>query len=358
MNMGLAMPTPVDVRQTVIEQWLNKTLGEGLWHLEVASADASFRRYFRVHCSPQQGTQIRHLILMDAPPDRENIKPWLAIAQRLRQAGLHTPEIHASDEQLGLILMEDLGNRWLLTALRQAESKPQQVDTLYRPSLDALFKMQQATPSDDLPSYSEARLVAELELFPKWFLSTHLGYQPTCSEWDEIESVFTVSINQALQQPKVFVHRDYHSRNLLLDESGGDTHWPGIIDFQDAVRGPITYDLVSLLKDCYIRWQPEQVQAWMSRYHQRCLQAGMVDCNLHTFRRWFDFMGLQRHLKVLGIFCRLWYRDGKAGYLNDLPMVLDYVLEVCSRYGATLNFGRWLQELTADRDLTQINETA
>lgn len=350
MNAELASVTAMEQRRDSIEAWLDQKLGAGQWTLRSASADASFRQYFRVQCGPDGPAG--SLILMDAPPEREDIAPWLDVAQRLGQAGLHAPQVYASDVTLGVILMEDLGDQWLLSALRQSA---QQVTPLYRLGLDALLQMQQMVPVDGLPPYSEARLVAELELFPKWFLTEHLGYLPTCSEWDEIESVFTITINQALQQPKVFVHRDYHSRNLLLlpANPANPLAQLGIIDFQDAVQGPLTYDLVSLLRDCYIQWPEEQVRGWVSEYHQACVAAGLCQCSVETFQRWFDFMGLQRHLKVLGIFCRLWYRDGKAAYLNDLPLVLDYVLKVCASYEQTRNFGEWLAQRCAGVDLTQ-----
>lgn len=350
-SMATVTQQEQDQRRAVIEEWLDQTLGAGQWRMEVASADASFRRYFRV-LTYSDGLMPKQWVLMDAPPSKEDITPWLQVCERLLAAGLHAPAVQAKDRALGLVLMEDLGDRWLLQALQQMQENTGSVNQLYGLCLDALSRMQQVVPTDDLPVYSEARLVAELELFPKWFLSTHLGYQPTCSEWDEIESVFTICINQALQQPKVFVHRDYHSRNLLLT---GD-HDPGIIDFQDAVKGPITYDLVSLLRDCYIRWPDEQVDSWLSEYHQRCLENNLLQCELSTFRRWFDFMGLQRHLKVLGIFCRLWYRDGKAAYLQDLPLVLEYVLDVCERYDVTANFGRWLKSVTDDHPITKPRE--
>lgn len=340
-------PTPAkDARLRLVHQWLEKVMPMGHNNIAPASADASFRRYFRVEPALPESTHVDEpaLIVMDAPPDKEDIRPWLDIAHRLRAAGLHAPAVIASDADLGLVLMEDLGGRTLL-----AELNPENVDAYYSSCMDALFAMQTQASSEGLPIYNENRLLTELELFPRWFLHRHLGYQPDCEAWSGLEDVFRLLINQALAQPKVFVHRDYHSRNLMLNEKDD----LAIIDFQDAVKGPLTYDLVSLLKDCYIQWSPRQVQQWMAAYHQRCFDAGLISCDRHTFRRWFDLMGLQRHLKVLGIFCRLWYRDGKTAYLNDLPLVLDYVLEVCGRYGATQALGRQLEQLTVDIDITK-----
>lgn len=331
-------------RQQAIKQWLDQHFGQEAWQLEAASADASFRRYYRVHRAGHTP-----LILMDAPPDKEAIVPWLTIAQRMRQARINVPQVLADDSALGLVLMSDLGGRWLLDELCSQREKGAKIDPLYRDSLDLLWRMQTQLGGEGLPAYDESKLREELKLFPIWFIEQHCQYSLQRSEQQMIEKLFQLLVEQAAQQPRVFVHRDYHSRNLLLDAD----HQLGVIDFQDAVDGPLTYDLVSLLKDCYIRWEPEQVQRWVQAYHQRCLAGGALDCDLHTFRRWFDLMGLQRHLKVLGIFSRLWYRDGKKDYLSDLPTVLEYVLECCARYGASLEFGRWLNALCAKRDITQ-----
>ncbi|HST27490.1 MAG TPA: phosphotransferase [Rudaea sp.] len=297
-----------------------------------ASADASFRSYWRVE------TGDGSLILMDAPPGREPIAPWLDIAARLRRAALHAPQVIASDAAAGFVLMEDLGNRTYLPELSDHT-----VDTLYADALDALARMQ-AIDTTGLAAYDRARLVAEMELLPEWFLGRHLGFTPTCDEWDIIEAAFTFLVHAALEQPRVFVHRDYHCRNLLVT----DTHSPGVIDFQDAVVGPVTYDLVSLLRDCYIAWPIERVEAWLEGYRQRT--AAHADGK--TFRRWFDLVGLQRHIKVLGIFCRLNYRDGKPGYLADLPRVFAYVVEVARQYPVLVDFSTLLQRAVAGRDLT------
>ena len=303
--------------------------------MQVASADASFRSYWRV--SDGASTWI----VMDAPPDKENTAPWLDIGARLHRAGLHTPEVFASDLDQGFVLMEDLGARTYLPELAEATA-----DALYVDAWTALARMQQVD-TDGLPAFDRAQMAMELELMPEWFLRRHLGLAPGCEQWDVIEAAFTLIIEAALEQPSCFMHRDYHSRNLLVTT----TNNPGIIDFQGAMRGPLTYDLASLLRDCYIVWPPELVAAWMERYRMQfnsCVDAP-------TFRRWFDLIGLQRHVKVLGIFCRLWYRDGKAGYLADLPRVLDYVLSVARGYPELAGFATLLAQAGAARDIRSAN---
>ena len=287
---------------------MRNALADGADDIRPASADASFRSYWRV--TGNGPTRI----VMDAPPDREDIGPWLDVDARLRRAGVHAPEVLAVDRDNGFVLMEDLGTRTYLPELDERS-----VDALYGDALDALLRMQSTVDVAGLPAYDRGRLVAEMELLPEWFLRRHLGYAPECEEWDVIEAAFTFLVQAALEQPRAFVHRDFHSRNLLVLERDG----PGVIDFQDAVSGPIAYDLVSLLRDCYIEWDAERVDGWVEA-HRLCLrQAHLLgtDVDAARFRRWFDLIGLQRHVKVLGIFCRLWYRDGKTQYLGDLPLV-------------------------------------
>ena len=317
--------------------WTRSALRDPQAQLESASADASFRSYWRSHSGG------RTWIVMDAPPDKENIRPWLDIAQRLNAAGLHAPEIQASDAELGFVLMADLGTRLYLPALNEDS-----VDALYADALDALLTMQTQVEAADLSPYDEARLVAEMELMPTWFLTRHLGFTPECEDWDVIEPAFRALVNNAQMQPQAFVHRDYHSRNLLI----ADGNNPGILDFQDAVRGPVTYDLVSLLRDCYIAWPEPRIDAWVESYRQRLVGAGITDVDGATFRRGFDLMGLQRHIKVLGIFCRLWYRDGKAGYLNDLPLVWKYTREVGLRHAEIVPLIGLIERALGERDIT------
>ena len=321
--------------------WLRATLGDPAATLESASADASFRSYWRTAAGG------RTRILMDAPPDREDTGPWLDIAARLVAAGLHAPRVEAVDAERGFILMSDLGERLYLPAL-DADS----VDGLYGAAMDALLAMQTRVDASDLPAYDEARLVAEMELMPTWFLQRHLGMDASCGDWDVVEVAFRALVENATRQEQAFVHRDYHSRNLLLPLPGADDGGPGILDFQDAVRGPVTYDLVSLLRDCYIAWPDDRVYAWAEQYRRRLVDAGLTRVDADTFRRGFDLMGLQRHIKVLGIFCRLWYRDGKAGYLRDLPLVWKYTREVGSRYPEIAPLVALIDEALRGRDIT------
>jgi aminoglycoside/choline kinase family phosphotransferase len=316
--------------------WTRDALGDAVATLEPASADASFRSYWRAH------SQGRSWIVMDAPPEREDIRPWLNIARRLRGAGLNAPDVRAADADHGFVLMSDLGNDLYLPRLR--EDGP---EGLYDDALDALFAMQSKVDASDLPPYDEARLVQEMELLSEWFLKRHLGFTPSCGEWDVVESAFRALVENARVQEQVFVHRDYHSRNLLVGAPGE----PGILDFQDAVRGPLTYDLVSLLRDCYISWPDERVYEWVEQYRRRLVEAGLTRVDAETFRRGFDLMGLQRHIKVLGIFCRLWYRDGKRGYLDDLPLVWHYTREVGERYAETAPLIALISRVLGERDI-------
>lgn len=296
-----------------------------------ASSDASFRSYWRVASGG------RSAIVMNAPPDKEDTRPFVDIAERLLGAGLRAPRIAAVDAAQGFLLLEDFGSATLLPALTETS-----VDQHYGTALDDLLRMQR-TDTRSLPNYDSALLVAEMELFETWFLRRHLGLELSCDDTDRIEACMSRLVASALEQPQVFVHRDYHSRNLMLL----DDNALGVIDFQDAVLGPITYDLVSLLKDCYIQWPLPRVYGWAESFRQNAMAAGLVAVGPTRWRRWFDWMGLQRHLKVLGIFARLHYRDGKSGYLSDLPLVLDYTLGVCERYGELADFGQWLETLTA-----------
>ena len=303
-----------------------------------ASADASFRSYWRV----RRG--MRSWVVMNAPPDKEDVGPFIDIAARLRAAGLNAPEVIAQDLAQGFLLLSDLGVRTYLPELGEST-----VASLYGDAFDALQRMQTQVDATGLPAYDEARLTTEMELFPTWFLQRHLGHEPVPAEIELIEACMQRLLDSAAEQPVAFVHRDYHSRNLMIVPGAN----PGIIDFQDAVVGPLTYDLVSLLKDCYIQWPLARVHGWAETYRLRLVEAGIVQVGPTRWRRWFDWMGLQRHLKVLGIFARLNYRDGKAGYLNDLPLVLNYSLSVCARYGELAAFGEWLEKTTRGLDLTQ-----
>lgn len=317
--------------------WAQTALSDPTFELQSASEDASFRSYWRGQSNGQTW------IVMDAPPEKEDTDPWLAMAKRLTDAGLNAPLIKAVDSENGFVMMSDLGTRLLLPALNSDS-----VDALYAQAMHALLQMQSKLASDDLPAYDENRLVAEMELMPTWFLQRHLGFTPSCPQWDVIEVAFRCLITNATQQTQVFVHRDYHSRNLLLS----DTDHLGILDFQDAVHGPMTYDLVSLLRDCYIAWPNEQVEAWVEQYRLLAEGAGLRTGTAKQFLRAFDLMGLQRHIKVLGIFCRLYYRDGKAGYLKDLPLVWQYTRTIGNKYPDIAPLIALLEQAIGERDMT------
>ena len=299
--------------------WLSGQPGLRPDTLEQVAGDASFRRYYRV-VDADGVTRI----VMDAPPEHEDCHPFVDVTARLETAGVHVPHIHAQDLEQGFLLLEDLGDMQYLDRLDQDSAA-----RLYGDALDALLTFQSSAPSDDLPPYDEALLRFEMELFREWLCVRHLGLELDVQENVMLDAIFTRLVENALEQPQLFVHRDYHSRNLMLTDSDS----PGIIDFQDAVRGPITYDLVSLLKDAYIRWPLVQVDQWVAEYRKQALESGLInEEQASQFQRWFDLMGLQRHIKVAGIFARLYRRDGKAGYLADIPLVLDYILEMAGRY--------------------------
>jgi N-acetylmuramate 1-kinase len=330
-------------RELALINWLRNSLNEGTIKLAPCSADASFRSYLRTN---SRGTSF---VVMNAPPEHEDVGPWLEINKRLRHASLNAPEVMASNPKDGFVLMGDLGDQNYLSQLN-ADT----VDELYRDALNALYGMQTRVKPDGLPVYDEARLQAEMDLFPEWFLERHLGIRPGAAERMIMKKLFQKLVESALEQPQVFVHRDYHSRNLMRTPFGN----PGILDFQDAVKGPITYDLVSLLRDCYVEWPQEKVLAWVNQYRDRLAKVSLIGDREIRFKRWFDWMGLQRHIKVLGIFCRLYYRDGKPQYLNDLPLVLKYVLDVAGKNKDLGPFAEWLRDKIGDRDITQPNPEA
>ena len=321
-----------DPRLQKLERWIAGLPGPAVERIAPASADASFRRYFRV--TRGGATQIA----MDAPPERESLDAWLRVVRILAATGVHVPPVIAVDTEQGFVLIGDLGRQHYLEALGQgADPEP-----LYADAVDALVRMQSGDPAEaaELPPYDRDLLMRELELFPEWFLSRHLGLAPDEGERATIAAAFDFLCDEALAQPVVLVHRDYHSRNLLVRPEGN----PGIVDFQDAVRGPISYDLVSLLKDCYVVWPSRRLLAWLDRYREKAAAAGLdAGRDRAEFRRWFDRMGLQRHLKVLGIFARLWHRDGKPGYLGDLPRVLDYTLEAAATVPELAGFDAYLR---------------
>jgi aminoglycoside/choline kinase family phosphotransferase len=322
-----------DERVGQIRDWLAGDLGLQLLRLAPASADASFRRYFRAWLA---GGATR--VVMDAPPDKEDVAPFLKVAALLAGCGVHVPQVHASDSNRGLVLLEDLGSDPYLTRLRAgADAEP-----LYRDALDALLRIQVQgrEAAGLLPPYDRATLAREMALMPQWFCERHLQLTLDDADRAVLADSFEFLTVGALAQPRVLVHRDYHSRNLMVLPSGN----PGVIDFQDALAGAVGYDLVSLLKDCYIDWPRARVEQWVSGYRARLAgERALAGSSEREFLRWFDLIGLQRHIKVLGIFARLWYRDGKGGYLPDLPRTLDYVLDGARRFPQLLALEQWLQ---------------
>ena len=312
-------------RKQQLEDWLKINLKQA-FTLTTASADASFRRYFRVHLS-QQYLDGLTLIAMDAPPPQEDCTPFINVAKLLLDAGLNVPKVIAQDLQNGFLLLSDLGDDTYLSQLNQDNALK-----LYGDATSALIKMQLASKAHDLPPYDEALLTREMQLFPDWYVSKHLNFELNSEQQGWLQQAFDALNKNILAQGQVTVHRDYHSRNLMICQ-GVNGHNPGILDFQDAVYGPITYDLVSLLKDAYIQWDEEQIIDWAVRYWQPAKKAGLpVPDDFSEFYRDFEWMGAQRHIKVLGIFARLYHRDGKEGYLKDMPLVMHYLRKVCERY--------------------------
>lgn len=306
-------------RIRLLENWVKEQFPEKPFTLQPASADASFRRYFRVFFKDQT------LIAMDAPPQQEDCTPFIQVAKILAATGVHVPKIVAKNLDQGFLLLSDLGDTTFLQALN---NQMDSADQLYGDAIDALIKLQLSQQVEGLPGYDEALLLKELNLFPDWYVAKHLRVTITEKQQAVLQSIFTRIIQNNIAQPRVLVHRDFHSRNLMVTSPN-----PGIIDFQDAVVGPITYDLVSLFKDAYIRWDEERILDWMIRYWEKARKAGLpVSTDFAEFYRDFEWMGVQRHIKILGVFSRLYYRDGKENYLNDLPLVMEYLRKTCKRY--------------------------
>ncbi len=306
-------------RQNQLTAWLSSLYPNQTFTIAPASADASFRRYFRATFA--DGTT---KIVMDAPPQHENCEPFLHIGKLFEDAGTHVPHVYAKDLAQGFLLLSDLGNTTYLQALNQGNARQ-----LYGAATDALIMIQLASKKDELPPYDEALLRRELNLFPEWYIARHLGATLTEKQQAALEACFRRILANNLAQPCVYVHRDYHSRNLMFVPENN----PGILDFQDAVYGPITYDLASLFKDAYIRWEEADAMDWLIRYWEKARKAGLpVREDFGDFYRDYEWMGVQRHIKVLGIFARLCHRDGKDGYLKDMPLVFSYLHSACARY--------------------------
>jgi aminoglycoside/choline kinase family phosphotransferase len=315
-----------------MQAWLHEVLPGRALEIAPASADASFRRYFRAKADGASW------IVMDAPPEHEDCRPFVHVAALLADAGLHAPAVLAQDLRQGFLLLTDLGTTTYLTALgRQPDLAP----ALFSDATTALVRWQRASREDALPPYDEALLRRELDLFPEWYIGRHLGVHLDQAQHEALEAIFRKILSNNLAEPRVFVHRDFMPRNLMLSEPN-----PGILDFQDAVYGPISYDVASLFRDAFISWEEQAVLDWTIRYWEKARAAGLpVRADFSEFYRDCEWMGLQRHLKVLGIFARLHYRDGKQGYLEDTPRFIGYVRATAARYGALGPLLRLLDQL-------------
>lgn len=318
-----------DIRTLAMLDWLENDLLLIVNRCERISGDASFRRYFRIN------TPEGDFMVMDAPPEKENLEAFIRIAELLTHFQVHVPAIYKKNLVDGFLLLEDFGSEHFFDSLTSENA-----DTRYQYAFDSLFTLQTKASLHNLklPSYNKELLQRELVIFDEWFLQNLLDIEIPQAMW---QKTCQLLVNAALEQPTICVHRDYHSRNLMILNHDS----PGIIDFQDAVIGPITYDLVSLLRDCYIAWPEEQVNRWLERYYQRLLEAKLVDCSLAQFKRWFDLMGMQRHLKAIGIFSRLYLRDDRDGYLTNIPRTLNYVTTVAVNYPELTEFNAFITKI-------------
>jgi len=343
-----SLAPPADERVAALRQWLaglDSALDLDVNTLRIASADASFRRYFRLDGRPIDSGARTTLIAMDAPPPQEDIRPFLNVQTLMAQGGLRVPGVMASDPDMGFILLEDFGDLTMLESLR-ADPTGELLQARYRGAIAALVRLQASsglTTTDSpnppnppkLPIYDRELLLRELSLYLDWYVAQHKGVSLNPTELAQLNTGFERLVDVALGQTQVTVHRDWHSRNLMVLDYEAHGFEPGVLDFQDAVHGPLTYDLVSLLRDAYIAWDDERVLDWAIRYWEQARHAGIaVPEDFGVFWRDFEWMGIQRHLKVLGIFARLHLRDGKARYLADLPRVLEYVTKAVHRYDA------------------------
>ncbi|WP_166257270.1 aminoglycoside phosphotransferase family protein [Marinobacter salicampi] len=323
----------MDTRLNAVVEWVRRQPGFEQARLTPVAGDASFRRYFRVE-SPEGSA-----IVMDAPPDHEDCRPFVAIARHWQSHGVAVPALIHEDLDQGFLMLEDFGDELLLTRLDDRNA-----DKLYQGAMAELCRIQQVPDAPDypLPPYDAALLDREMALFPDWLITRQLGITLTIQDQAMLDTAFAFLRESALAQPEVTVHRDYHSRNLLVRPG---TNVPGVLDFQDAVRGPVTYDLASLLKDCYICWPEAKLGPWIEHYRNLSRTAGLHNAESDTFRQWFELMGMQRHLKAAGIFARLAIRDGKTRYLHDVPRTVGYLVEASGRQPALRYLHGWLQEV-------------
>lgn len=328
-------------RTLALHAWLGRLFPAQDWRLEPASADASFRRYFRISFAERSESRI----VMDAPPQQEDCRPFIQVAQLLRQAGLNAPVVLAQDLEQGFLLLTDLGSTTYLAALQENDAR---ADALFGDAINALVTWQLASRPGVLPRYDAALLRRELDLFPDWYLARHLGLVPTPAQRQVLERMFALILASNLAQPAVYVHRDYMPRNLMLCEPN-----PGILDFQDAVYGPVSYDVASLVRDAFISWEEERALDWVVRYWDKARRAGLpVGADFGDFYRNLEWMGLQRHLKVLGIFARIHYRDGKPGYVEDTPRFVRYARAVAARYNALAPLAQLFDEIEEQQSAT------
>ena len=338
----------MDSRLQQLSEWLKQLFKGETFNITPVSGDASFRRYFRVEQPSNDESSSIHWIAMDAPPEKENSLPFVAIARHWESKGIQAPHIEAFDLSLGFMLLRDFGDTLLLNAISKDPSRTKQ---LYQSALNTLMEIQSCSPPVDysLPLYDRELLAREVELFREWLASKKLGITLSPEDHSLLDRSFDFLINEALLQPSVCVHRDYHSRNLmeLSDES------IGVLDFQDAVMGPITYDAVSLLRDCYIVLPSSFIEQRLQEFHQATLDAGLHSADFTQFQRWFDLMGIQRHLKAAGIFARLSLRDGKHDYLNDIPRTVNYIETIAANYEQLADFHHWLKTVV----IPAINDT-
>ncbi len=313
----MSLPASSDPRLEQLREWLAGRLAGSAFSLKPASTDASFRRYFRVTVAGGSW------IAMDAPPEHEDCRPFVRVAELLHAAGVNAPQVEAQDLERGFLLLTDFGDTTYLATLDATNA-----DRLFGDAVGALLKWQLASREGELPPYDEALLGRECDLFPEWYVARHLGVTLSAAQQRSLAETVSLVIESALAQPRVYVHRDFMPRNLMVTEPN-----PGVIDFQDAVYGPISYDMVSLTRDAFISWDEERVIDWTARYWEKAKKSGLpVNPDFGDFYRDFEWMGLQRHLKVLGIFARIHYRDGKSGYLKDTPRFLNYARTVAARY--------------------------
>lgn len=336
----------MDNRLQMLTAWVRQFPGLEDADPSPVSGDASFRRYFRVWSTGKGDSRVlanTPFIVMDSPTEQEDCRPFIRVGRDWRLAGLTVPDIFEADPVRGFLLLEDFGNQLMLDRLN-----PHTADELYCSALDELIRIQQLPPptGSPLPAYDTALLNREMRLFRDWLLEEFLELELSTGEKAMLDTTFALLRESALTQPLVTVHRDYHSRNLLVREQSNRL---GVIDFQDAVRGPVTYDVVSLLKDCYIQWPEEKVCEWLEQFRKQSLEAGLHRADSATFRQWFELMGMQRHLKASGIFARLAIRDGKSRYLPDIPRTVGYLIAASERQPALRHFHEWLTSVAVPR---------